>query len=154
MMSFKENQNMMTTWIFLIILGVIVAQALAISPNYMDIFKRSGFLLPVIVFVLLSLIRLKTTYDVEGIRIVFIPFIWNKFIPWSDISSAYMRTYTFADFGGWGYRLGKWGKAYSTKGEHGVQLIMKDGSQLMIGTQKPEEVKKIINQYKPYNDEF
>lgn len=65
-----------------------------------------------------------------------------------------MRTYTFADFGGWGYRLGKWGKAYSTKGEHGVQLIMKDGSQLMIGTQKPEEVQKIINQYKPYKDEF
>lgn len=153
-MKFKENQNMLTTWLLLIILAVIAAQVFAISPNYMDVFKTSGFLLSVIVLLFLLLIKLKTTYDSEGIRIVFIPFIWNKFIPWSDIASAYIRTYTFADFGGWGYRLGKWGKAYSAKGDQGLQLIMKDGSQLMIGTQKPEEIQKIINQYKPYKDEF
>ncbi|MCW2261475.1 hypothetical protein EDF67_10554 [Sphingobacterium sp. JUb78] len=44
-----------------------------------------------------------------------------------------------------GYRIGRKGKAYNTKGSHGLELIFKSGSRLLIGTQKKCELNTIIS---------
>jgi hypothetical protein len=49
------------------------------------------------------------------------------------------------EFGGWGLRYGFGGKAYKIKGNIGLQLNFKDSSNLLIGTQRPEELRVIFD---------
>ena len=49
------------------------------------------------------------------------------------------------DYGGWGIRYGKRGKAYNVSGNRGVQIEFHSGKPLLIGSQKPEELEKAIN---------
>ena len=44
------------------------------------------------------------------------------------------------DYGGWGIRFGRKGKAYNVSGNRGVQLELANGKRLFIGSQKPEEL--------------
>lgn len=73
-------------------------------------------------------------------------------ILWSQLDDLYVKDYNpIADYGGWGYRNGSQGKAYNTKGSVGLQLIFKDGSRLLIGSQKKDELIRIAIQV---NQEF
>ncbi len=154
MKSFKESQNMFAIWLLFIMVPIIGFQMYQELSNPINLLSNPAILITAIIIVFFVFIRLKTNYTPEGIHVVFIPFIWKKFIPWDDISNAYLRKYSLSDFGGWGYRFGKDGRAFTAKGDKGLQLVLKDNSKLLIGTQEPEEIQKIINLYKPYQDEF
>jgi hypothetical protein len=39
------------------------------------------------------------------------------------------------EYGGWGIKYGKMGKAYNVSGNRGVQLEFTDGKRLLIGSQ-------------------
>jgi hypothetical protein len=49
------------------------------------------------------------------------------------------------DYGGWGIRYGRGGKAYNVSGNRGVMLELSDGQKLLIGSQRPEELANAIN---------
>ena len=58
-----------------------------------------------------------------------------------------MRQYSpIGEFGGWGikYGFGGAGKVYNVSGNQGLQLVYHDGSKLLIGSKRPEEIQKII----------
>jgi hypothetical protein len=44
------------------------------------------------------------------------------------------------DYGGWGIRYGRKGKAYNISGKKGVKLQFQSGRPLLIGSQKPNEL--------------
>ena len=44
------------------------------------------------------------------------------------------------EFGGWGIRVSRNGRAYNASGNTGVQLVLADGSHILIGTQRAEEL--------------
>jgi hypothetical protein len=96
-------------------------------------------------------IKLKTTFNEQGIHYRFYPFQRKPtFIEWNELSDAYIRHYnSFYEFGGWGIRTGseKAGRAINTSAScnEGLQLEFKDGKLLLIGTAKPEEIKRIID---------
>ncbi len=95
--------------------------------------------------------RLTTLITSEGIWIRYVPFRNRKrFIPWNQIQDAYVRKYEpIKEFGGWGYRFGfKGGVVYNVSGRWGLQIVLKNGKKILIGTQKPEELKKIIQELK------
>jgi hypothetical protein len=51
----------------------------------------------------------------------------------------------FADYGGWGIRAGRDGeRVLSARGDRGVRLELSDGSKLLIGSQRPEELAEAI----------
>ena len=52
------------------------------------------------------------------------------------------------DYGGWGIKYGLKGLAYNISGNFGIQLELKSGSKILIGTQKPDEVKKLLDEIK------
>lgn len=55
-----------------------------------------------------------------------------------------MRTYSpLSEYGGWGYKGGL-GKAYSTGGRQGLQLVLANGDRLLLGTQRPAEMRLIL----------
>lgn len=105
-----------------------------------------------IVVILILLIRLKTKIDENGIYYQFYPLNFNeKFIPWSNISKCYLRKYRpLTEYGGWGYKMSPFGRGrvLNIKGNMGIQLEFNNGKKLLLGTQKQNEVEKVLLTYK------
>jgi hypothetical protein len=56
-----------------------------------------------------------------------------------NLNSYEVTTYSpLKEYGGWGIRYGTKGKAYNVKGNKGLLLNLKNGSNTLIGSQKPE----------------
>lgn len=85
----------------------------------------------------------------DGIRYKFPPFIRKmKFIPLSDIASVEVSKYRpIVEFGGWGWRkrLISRKSAYNVRGRIGIRVIKNNGSQIVFGTQKQEEMKRAVD---------
>jgi hypothetical protein len=105
------------------------------------------FLQSTLVFLITLLmwnLRLDTAIREDGIYYRYFPF-QRKFkkILWSDISKCYVRRYNpIMEYGGWGLRLGLFGKgqAFNVAGNMGLQLVFNNGKRFLIGTQKPDEL--------------
>jgi hypothetical protein len=62
-----------------------------------------------------------------------------------EIRAARAVTYRpIRDYGGWGIRLGAKGWAYNVSGDRGVELEMTNGTLLLIGSQRPEDLAAAI----------
>lgn len=93
----------------------------------------------------LEFTRLKTKIDNTGIKMNFVPFS-KKSYSWADIQSAVLIDYGFV--GGWGVRIGtKFGTVYNTQGSEGLWLTLKSGKQLVIGTQRKDDLQKALDVY-------
>ncbi len=109
----------------------------------------------VIVLLLLSigliyLFRLKTIIDERGIHYKFIPFHKKiKTIIWEDLEICEVRKYNpLSEYGGWGYKLHFGGEgALNVRGNMGIQLKLKSGKKILLGTQKPEDAQLVIKRY-------
>ena len=98
-------------------------------------------------FLFLNL-RLETNIKSDGIYVRFFPFhLTFKYYQWDKINQSFVRKYNpIREFGGWGLRgLGK-NRALNVSGDKGIQLITQDGSKILIGTNKAEEVTEILKQ--------
>ena len=63
------------------------------------------------------------------------------------IQNAEAVTYRpIMEYGGWGIRFGKNGKAYNVSGNKGVLLTLNEGKPILIGSQKHEELCLAITQ--------
>ncbi len=106
----------------------------------------SALLLPIILYG----IKLRTTIDEKGIYYQFMPFqLSKKMIFWNDIEHCEVRTYnSLMEYGGWGLRItARNGRAYNIKGSKGIQILLKSGKKILIGTQKEREAQEIITRY-------
>jgi len=62
-------------------------------------------------------------------------------IPVEEIESATAREYSpIREYGGWGVRTGRSGRAYNAHGNKGVQLVLTGGRRILVGSQKPDEL--------------
>lgn len=158
MRFFKETQRFDQWWFHLLnilVLGVMIYPIYrAFNSEYIDTSVRSILIATfVLVFILLGLvysIKLKTQIDEKGVHYGFFPFHRNyRSIAWTDMEKCYTRTYSpIREYGGWGYRgIRRNSKAYNIKGNQGVQIVLKTGEKLLIGTQKPKEAQQTINSY-------
>ncbi len=101
---------------------------------------------------LLKFFELTTEGGSDGLYIKFFPFhLKFKRIAFDEIAKFYTRTYRpIMEYGGWGIRYGfAWplnaNKAYNMSGNKGVQLELKNGKCLLIGTQKPDEFIAVLH---------
>lgn len=66
-------------------------------------------------------------------------------IAFGEIEKAEARSYRpILEYGGWGIRWGRGGKAYNVKGNRGVQLELASGKRILFGSQKAEELAAAI----------
>jgi hypothetical protein len=95
--------------------------------------------------------RLDTQIKNDGIYVRLFPLQLSfKFFPWNSLIKCYVRKYNaVVEYGGWGWRLGLFGKgtAYNISGNEGLQLEFTNNKKLLIGTQKPEELSEVIQKY-------
>lgn len=100
-----------------------------------------------LLYVLLLSIRLTTRISSEGIFVKLFPFhLTFRYYPWKMISKTEVRQYSpIKEFGGWGYRWGFGGTAMNISGNMGLQLELTDGKKLLIGTQRPDDLRAVLN---------
>jgi len=161
--DFKEEQGFNIWWAWA---GVAALNILFIYAIIQQIFLGKPFgdkPAPDIVLILvaclfglllffLGRIKLRTRITGTGIYYQFSPFHFKeKQIEWHELKDAYMRQYnSLHEYGGWGIRYGskKTGRALntSTSSNRGLQLQFNDGSLLLIGTKRPDEIQLIIDE--------
>ena len=100
----------------------------------------------------LPLFMYSTGLDTEvrdcGTCIRFRPFHrkWVVF-GFESIQKAEASTYSpLKDYGGWGIRYGRKGKAYNVSGNKGVLLTLRDGKNVLIGSKNHEVLCSAINE--------
>jgi hypothetical protein len=129
----------------LIFVLVVVTVALVSSGSPLLSWPSAGTLAGATVpMFLVLLLRLETTVDDTAltVRLWFLP---RRVIPLSSIRSAEVRTYRpLLEYGGWGIRWGRGGMAYNARGNRGVQLVLENGSRVLIGSQEPERLLEAI----------
>ena len=158
MRIFKEEQRFTQTWLIVIIVISLIVP-LAIILKEIDKLSTSEIIISIGTIILASglifLFKLTTRIDEKGIHYKFFPFhLKFKTVFWNDIENAYIRTYdAISEYGGWGIRGGTlWykakGKAINISGNIGIQLELKDGKKLLIGTNKKEQAQDVLSTYK------
>ncbi|MEM9671125.1 MAG: hypothetical protein AAF992_00925 [Bacteroidota bacterium] len=154
---FTEVQRFRQTWIW-VLLGALLGTLLFLGILQVVQHQLSGthwLSTPALLFIggiwgLLVLIAYKahmfTKIDEEGVTFQLFPLQWSpRRIPWADIEEMYIRDYDgIAEYGGWGMRYGLQGKSYTISGRFGLQLHLSDDQQILIGTQRPVELEKLI----------
>lgn len=154
---FKETQKFRQWWLWLI-LAYVLCDALWITIKGINTDKHYTFehtglpllllILPVALFLFILSIKLETEIKDDGIYARFFPIHKHyRYYPWTEIEKVYIRHYNpIMEYGGWGLRgFGK-NRALNVSGNQGLQLMMKDGRKLLIGTRKPEYVNQLLTQ--------
>jgi hypothetical protein len=153
MNAFTEKQRFTQWWIWVILLlpPLFILGGIALESPAMEGVNTDsvGFILVVLLLsVALLGVKLETRIDSTGISARLFPFHWTyRTFHWSALASVQVRKYQpIREFGGWGYRSwgGKKGNAWNISGNKGIQLKFISGRELLIGTQKPEEIEKYL----------
>lgn len=154
---FEEVQKVRQTWVWillsmafagLVLMGVhqiIFKQAFGENLLTLSSLAFVGFLLA-LVTVLIYQADLVTKIDHYGISFRFFPLQFRfRTIPWSEIEEVYIREYdALSEYGGWGVKFSSYGKAYTVKGRYGLQLELSDDRSILLGTQRPIELERLI----------
>ncbi len=156
---FHEEQTFVgtRTWYFLLAIAVVsITPGIGIIKSGENV--ETGWAALVIALVVMILViamhaimTLQVTVDSSAIYYRYPPFVRKeRRLTKTDIQAMNIRKYRpIWEFGGYGYRyrLGS-GRALNVSGKDGLQIVLANGKRLLIGTQKPEELGRIINQLK------
>jgi hypothetical protein len=161
MKIFKEEQRFNQTWLIILMLvstivsiGIYVKEYTENPENFTNLEVIGFIFLILLVSGFIFFFKLTTRIDEIGIHYKFFPFHWSfRVIHWNEIQKVYVRTYDpFGEYGGWGLKGGIFwdkptGKAINVSGDIGIQLILKNGKKLLIGTQKQNDTKNVLATY-------
>lgn len=87
--------------------------------------------------------KLETVITTKTIQVKYFPFV-NKTFQMEEIE--FMKVIDYGFVGGWGIRLWtSYGTVYNTSGSKGLHIQLKNGKRYVIGTQKPDELKKVMD---------
>jgi len=162
-MIFKEKQKIRSIWILLTITGLLTTGIFGIGI-YQQIFHGHKFgshpmsdvgliltfslvlLLCIGLFLLFRLSNLRVVIDKIGIEYRFLPFHTRPhLIYWNMIEKYEVIKYdAVKEYGGWGIKNRKNGKAYTVSGDKGLLIYLKTGNRILLGTQKELELKNFL----------
>ncbi len=154
---FSETQRFKQIWLWIILLGINglfifgLTKQVILGKQFGDNpLSNWGLIIVTTLIFLFSLLflnlKLDTYIKTDGIYVRFFPLHFNyKYFSWDSINQSFVRQYNpIGEYGGWGIRgFGK-NRALNISGNKGIQLIKKDGSRLLIGTKKADEVTEIL----------
>jgi hypothetical protein len=158
---FTEKQRFNQWWIWAILISVNAVMLFGLAQQM--VFKKpfgenpasdggiifGAFMCSLLLIVFVSF-RLETKIYQGGIAVRFFPLqLKTRYFAFEDISSMEIREYKpIMEYGGWGIRGFGSNRALNIKGKIGLQLVFKNGQKLLIGTQKADEIVKILAPFK------
>jgi hypothetical protein len=161
MKVFKEEQRFTQTWVVILLVISGLIPVLIIFMSYLKNKEEqdlSNIFVTISITMLVSavifLFKLTTRIDQEGIHYQFFPFhLKLRSIAWNEIKTAYVRNYdAITEYGGWGLKGGFFwkkskGVAINVSGDIGIQLTLKNGKKILIGTQLKEQANQVLETY-------
>lgn len=142
---FTEKQRFNQWWLWLLLAVSLAVPAILLFKEASE--KSGGFsglIIILSVIILFVVLRMTTVVTKENIQLTYFPFV-NKTINLADIETMKVINYGFV--GGWGIRFWtQYGTVYNVRGNKGLHIKFKNGKQLVIGTQKPQELEKLVEQ--------
>lgn len=151
---YHEKQSFPTYLLLLLILLLVACIYFLFRENDFEktsLFVKGGIVAIIAFFTLILVVaKLKTTISDSGIEYTFSPFRIKGVIAWSDVDRLSVRKYKpIKEYNGWGIRRSaNRGIAYTTSGMDGLQIDLKDGRSILLGTKNPEDIKLVLNQLK------
>ena len=145
---FYEIQQFRQKWIWTILLIVLFVLFLPIISGIVSILLGVILILTGFCFIwLFYSMKLITEIKGDSIHIKFSPFT-TQIIPSSEIIKYEIRQYRpIIEYGGWGIRFNRSGKAYTVSGNIGIQIQLSVGKGILIGTQQPNEFLQAMKLY-------
>ena len=165
---YSEKQRFRQWWLWLLILilspigpfvfiraifqQVIIESPIGNNPTsdyvliVLGLILGIGFGIGIPIFLYIA--GLDTEVRESGVYIRFRPFHrkWVVF-GFNNIQKAEASTYSpLKDYGGWGIRYGRKGKAYNVSGNKGVFLTLRDGKNVLIGSTNHKALYSSINE--------
>lgn len=160
MRIFNEEQRFTQTWLISLMAIQAIIGIIVISNEFFESSRRdvTSFIIGLIVIIVATsfifLFKLKTRIDELGIHYQFFPFHFKlKTIFWNQMETAKIRTYdAFSEYGGYGLKGGFFwkkdkGRAINVSGDIGIQLTLKTGKKILIGTLKGNDAAAVLNRY-------
>ena len=140
---FEEKQKFNQWWLWAILLIFPLLSVIPFDDNGLNIYYVIiGISIPLIFY----LFELRTIVTSEGLSFQFFPFHFKKhLVKIEDIEKIEALQYKpLGDYGGWGIRYGFKGKAYNVSGNLGVKVHLKNGRNILFGSQKHKELSKVL----------
>jgi hypothetical protein len=155
---FQETQRFRQIWIWAILIGVTAISLWAMffaeptkPTEGWEIAIPIG-ILTLIIFLFLKL-ELKTRIDHVSLSFSYFPFIQERKYRFEDIDSMELIEYNgLLEYGGWGikWNLDSW--SYTTGGKHGIMVRIAN-KKFLLGTHKPEDAQKAIDQFNDFKSQ-
>ncbi len=128
---------------------VLVFSVYSILSGFVRGMEILGLVIAALITYLFYRIELTVEVTPSTLRILYPP-LTKRNIPIYTIRSCESRKYRpLVEYGGWGVRCGRKGRAYNVKGNLGVQLTLTNGESILIGSQKPDELLEAIRKNSP-----
>jgi len=149
---FHEEQRFRQPWILILVVGLAALiwyaawQQLVRGVPFGDNPAPDGVLVAIWLLFGIGMplffygLRLVAEVRMDGLYFRFHPLQWRwRHLEWEDLEAAEAVTYhPLRDYGGWGIRVGTKGTACIVSGNRGLHLKRRQGSDLLIGSQRPE----------------
>jgi hypothetical protein len=151
---YREVQHFRQLWLWLLLAGVagvsiwsfvqqiIIGRPFGQNPAPDAAVAIIGAVLGIGLPVVFYAANLTVEVRSDGLYYRYFPFHRSfRRIPADSLVKFAPHTYSpIRDYGGWGIRYGRGGKAYNVSGNRGIMLELTDGQRLLIGSQKPEDL--------------
>lgn len=150
---FEERQHFRQSWIWALLLlvaglawwafvqQIVLGQPFGSNPGPDWLAWLMWLLIGVGLPALFAWAQLRVTVTDEQVLIRYVPFT-RRAIPLAEILGANAREYdAIREYGGWGIK--GWSRdkrAYNVSGSQGVELFLRDGRAVMLGSQRAEEL--------------
>ena len=143
---FYEKQQFRQVWIWMILILILLILLIPIISGVFGVFLNIILLMIGYCFIwLFYSMKLITEIKKDGIQITFTPFT-NFIIPFNKIRSYKIRKYRpILEYGGWGIRFNRTGRAYTVSGKIGLQIELSNGKEILIGTENPDKILQSLN---------
>jgi hypothetical protein len=163
-MVYTEKQSMAKFWWIFLIMAINIVMMFTFWLAEDDPTEKQEILYGLLIslavevgiIVLFISMQLKTKIDDKGVTFSFKPFLRDRAYTWAEIDKVWVRKYKpISEYGGWGFKGGflrKAGRAYNVWGDKGLQLELKNGKRILIGTQKHDELVVFLKRLKEKYD--
>jgi hypothetical protein len=156
---YREVQRFHQLWLWVIVLAIsvlaiygFIKQVITGEPFGNNPAPDAVMIVLLVIFglgfpILFYVMNLTTEVRSDGLYHRFYPIHLSfRRIGLENIVKYEVVTYSpLREYGGWGIRYGGKGKAYNVYGNRGVQLELRNGNRLLIGSQKPEQLEEALN---------
>ncbi len=163
-MVYNEKQSMSKLWWIMIPMFVTIIIMITFWLGEKDPTEKEEVFAGLITVVLIQTaamalfftMSLRTRIDEKGVTFSFKPFLKERNYTWADIEKVWVRKYKpVKEYGGWGFKGGfrkKTGRAYNIWGNKGLQIHLKNGKKVLIGTQQHDELVMFLERLKEKYD--